>query len=561
MGVTALASDMAAGMRCEALVGRDDELALINRFLEHLVEGDSVDSACRVASAAYVGANVTGDLPNADALRTRAHGTDTEGSGSLEAASAAALMLLVTDGDIDAAGRLLRQAIEPAIEGHDEPICGDAVRTLAHICVSGARADLWEALGRLIDCCSDRIPPAAVMHATIALDPVRCPAPVLGALDADIRGLAHVADSAAVVRIAGASVFVDRLPSCRPALQRIASDEPAAGALTAVIQAETLLALEAFQTGQWDEAERFAEIAEALGLRHGFGLLRFQARAVRAFVAAGRGDERFARSLADEMLRWAIPRGVGHVCADAHYAAVLVALANAEFDTAFRLAERISPAGTLARHQPRAAWVMLDLVEAALRIGRIAEANAHVEAIKASGVAEISSRTALLAGGAIALVAPEEAAPDLFARALATPGAERWPFERARVALLCGERLRRARESVRSREHLAAALESFERLGAGPWADRAGKELRATGQARPRRESYDRDALTPQEHEIAGLAAAGMTNKQIGQRLYLSHRTIGAHLYRIFPKLGITTRAALRDALSATADIADRASA
>jgi DNA-binding CsgD family transcriptional regulator len=114
---------------------------------------------------------------------------------------------------------------------------------------------------------------------------------------------------------------------------------------------------------------------------------------------------------------------------------------------------------------------------------------------------------------------------------------------------------------VRSREHLAAALESFERLGAGPWADRAGKELRATGQARPRRESYDRDALTPQEHEIAGLAAAGMTNKQIGQRLYLSHRTIGAHLYRIFPKLGITTRAALRDALSATADIADRASA
>ena len=179
MGVTALASDMAAGMRCEALVGRDDELALINRFLEHLVEGDSVDPASRVASAANVGANVTGDLPNADALRTRAHGTDTEVSGSLEAASAAALMLLVTDGDIDAAGRLLRHAIEPAMEDHDEPICGDAVRTLTGICVSGARADLWEALGRLIDRCPDRIPPAGVMHATIALDPVRCPASVL----------------------------------------------------------------------------------------------------------------------------------------------------------------------------------------------------------------------------------------------------------------------------------------------------------------------------------------------------------------------------------------------
>jgi DNA-binding NarL/FixJ family response regulator len=98
---------------------------------------------------------------------------------------------------------------------------------------------------------------------------------------------------------------------------------------------------------------------------------------------------------------------------------------------------------------------------------------------------------------------------------------------------------------------LTAALEIFERLGARPWAARAASELRAAGRADPFAVQRDRVPLTPQELEIAMLAAGGLTNKQIGQRLFLSHRTVGAHLYQIFPKLGITTRAALRDALAA----------
>jgi DNA-binding NarL/FixJ family response regulator len=105
-----------------------------------------------------------------------------------------------------------------------------------------------------------------------------------------------------------------------------------------------------------------------------------------------------------------------------------------------------------------------------------------------------------------------------------------------------------------SRVHLKAALATFERLGAQPWADRAAHELRASGQVKPRGEDRDRDALTPQEREIALLAATGLTNKEIGKRLFLSPRTVGAHLYRIFPKLGITSRAALRDALDRTAN-------
>jgi DNA-binding NarL/FixJ family response regulator len=104
----------------------------------------------------------------------------------------------------------------------------------------------------------------------------------------------------------------------------------------------------------------------------------------------------------------------------------------------------------------------------------------------------------------------------------------------------------------RARVHLDAALDEFRRLGAPTWAHRAAAELRAAGQPRPCADSADYPGLTPQELEIAQLAAAGLSNKQIAGRLYLSHRTVGCHLYRIFPKLGITSRAALSAALPQT---------
>jgi DNA-binding NarL/FixJ family response regulator len=100
-----------------------------------------------------------------------------------------------------------------------------------------------------------------------------------------------------------------------------------------------------------------------------------------------------------------------------------------------------------------------------------------------------------------------------------------------------------------ARVQLNAAHGVFERLRARPWMDRASAELRATGQTKPRARDNVLDRLTPQEFEIASLAASGLTNKQIAERLFLSHRTVGGHLHRAFPKLGVATRAALRDAL------------
>ena len=151
------------------------------------------------------------------------------------------------------------------------------------------------------------------------------------------------------------------------------------------------------------------------------------------------------------------------------------------------------------------------------------------------------------------MAAPDDSALALFDSALALPGAERWQFDLARVQLAYGERLRRKRALTQAREQLNLALEIFERLNARPWIDRTAAELRASGQTKPRAGDSVLDRLTPQEFEIATLAASGLTNKQIAERVFLSHRTVGGHLHRAFPKLGVATRAALRDALESLA--------
>ena len=93
----------------------------------------------------------------------------------------------------------------------------------------------------------------------------------------------------------------------------------------------------------------------------------------------------------------------------------------------------------------------------------------------------------------------------------------------------------------------------FDAIGASNWGDQARSELRASGERSRRRVAEARDQLTAQELQIAQLAADGLSNREIGQRLYLSHRTISTHLYRVFPKLGITSRAELSAALASGA--------
>jgi len=102
---------------------------------------------------------------------------------------------------------------------------------------------------------------------------------------------------------------------------------------------------------------------------------------------------------------------------------------------------------------------------------------------------------------------------------------------------------------TQSRAPLREAAEAFDALGLLRYAERARRELRASGETVRRRVPGGWSQLSPQELQIAQLAAEGLSNREIGERLYLSHRTVESHLYRLFPKLGITSRAQLRDAL------------
>jgi DNA-binding CsgD family transcriptional regulator len=508
----------------------------------------------RLAEAAFIGADVTGDLRNVTALLADARRADPQLRSSLRSAVAAAYALTNGDGDIVTAHTLLVGAIEARAEPYDadDPALISGLQTLLYVCLWAGRDDLWPPFYRVLARLRGESPEARDLRLAVLTraDPVRTATePVLAQLDAAVASLADEADPVRTDRIIRAAVYVDRTSDCRATLLRVIENGRGGGAVTAAISAMMSLCIDDFGAGRWDETVERAEEGIALCESHGYGLNAWAFRRSIAVVAAGRGDLERTRALTDEMSRWALPRRVHTVEVYAHHVRELAALGAGDYEAAYRELTAISPPGVLPSHVSYALWVVLDLVEAAKRAGHHDEAAAHVAAMRAANIAAISPRFELMATGAAAIAAADDRAGRLFEEALAVPGRDLWPFELARVRLAYGEQLRRARALTESRGHLGAALELFVRLGARPWADRAAAELRASGVSRPRAEERDRDALSPQEREIAMLAATGLSNKQIGQRLYLSHRTVGAHLYRIYPKLGITSRAALRDAL------------
>ncbi|MFK0253662.1 LuxR C-terminal-related transcriptional regulator [Streptomyces sp. NPDC090445] len=177
----------------------------------------------------------------------------------------------------------------------------------------------------------------------------------------------------------------------------------------------------------------------------------------------------------------------------------------------------------------------------------VEEARAHVAAGRAARMQDISPHHAFLLAAAAALAAPDEEADAAYAAAYAVPGAGSWVFELARLRLAHGSWLRRRRRPA-AHDVLREAHRAFRDLRAEPWVQRCARELRAAGHPVDAPASGP-GALTGQELRIARLAAQGLTNKEIGQRLHISPRTVAAHLYKIFPRLGITSRAALAQAL------------
>ncbi|MFF2147375.1 BREX system ATP-binding domain-containing protein [Kitasatospora sp. NPDC058190] len=305
-----------------------------------------------------------------------------------------------------------------------------------------------------------------------------------------------------------------------------------------------------FLLGHWDQAAvclREAEIADDLGYHT--NALMF--RQYYAHFLAGRGDEAGLREI-DRAIRPTATRARMRFVLDRlTHLSGLAALAHGRYEDAYAIFCEITPPGRLPSGPPWHHALVFDLATAAVHTGRREEARAHVEAGRTAGSAEISGRHAFLLAAATALAAEDDEAEDAYRAAYAVPGAERWAFDLARLRLAHGS-WRRRRHRPGARDVLRVAHYVFRRLQADPWAQRCEEELRAAGEQvapSPGGAAPDAVGLTGQELRIARLAATGLSNKEIGRLLQLSPRTVGAHLYKVFPKLGITSRAALARAL------------
>jgi DNA-binding CsgD family transcriptional regulator len=272
--------------------------------------------------------------------------------------------------------------------------------------------------------------------------------------------------------------------------------------------------------------------------------------ATAAKLAALRGEAEECLRLAEEAERIGLPAGARPVLATAVAARGLAALGDGRFEEAFGHLRRLHDPADPAYQAALRLTTVGDLVDAAAHCGRsaaVAPIVARLQEVAAVTPAPVLHADLRLAR---ALLADDEDAEELFQDALRAD-LTAWPLARARTHLAYGAWLRRRRRSVDSRDHLRAARDMFDALGAIPWSEKARRELRAAGETSRRRDPDARDQLTPHELQIVQLAAEGLTNREIGQRLYLSHRTVSSHLHRIFPKLGVVSRAELRTAIGA----------
>ncbi|MGN9842020.1 helix-turn-helix transcriptional regulator [Nonomuraea sp. H19] len=513
---------------------------------------DPAERSRRLAEAAFIGAEAMGEVKGAVELLDETRRAGRQASASLHYASAAAFAMLDGDGHVDTAHHLLVGAIEGSARRDD---AGDvelvnALWTLALVCFVGGRAELWAPLHAALARLSLAPPPELALTIDMFADPARTGAAALPRLNAALANVHHEADPSIVQNIAACAMYADRLADVREPLWRMVLQGREGGPARRQLVFLMDLCVDDFHRGEWEEAAELAAEGLAICEERGGRFFGWYFRYHQALLAAVQGRFETSRALAEQMIGWAGPRGVGTAQVYARHALVLASLGQGDFEAAYLHATAISPAGTLASHVPHSLWVAMDLVEAAVRTDRRAEAALHVRAMRETNVAALSPRLAILEAGSAALIAGDDQAPELFEEALSLPTIDQWPFDVARIRLAYGERLRRARAATEARVHLQTALAAFQQLGAAPWAARTERELRAAGLAtRTPANAGGVAALTPQEQQIAQLAAAGMSNKQIAERLFLSPRTVGGHLYKIFPKLGITKRAALRDAI------------
>jgi DNA-binding CsgD family transcriptional regulator len=319
-----------------------------------------------------------------------------------------------------------------------------------------------------------------------------------------------------------------------------------AGALTVLPFALNSAAGLRVLTGEFALAEALLAEAAAISTATGSAPMAHP----RPVLLAWRGELTEATAVIDVIVNDARLRGDGRQLTLAEYATAVLHNGLGAYDVAFTAAEQA------ARHDEvgMTERVLLELVEAATRVDRHDVARAALARLRprtrAAGTPWALGAEACCA----ALVAEDDAeAERLYLESIEHYGACRIAGHRARAHLLFGEWLRRRRRRSDARDHLRLAYDAFTTMGAEAFAERARKELEATGEHARARTQEARDRLTPQEAQVARLAAAGASNQDIAGQLFISASTVAYHLRKVFRKLDITSRLQLADALPDTA--------
>ncbi|MCD9587627.1 helix-turn-helix transcriptional regulator [Streptomyces sp. 8ZJF_21] len=301
--------------------------------------------------------------------------------------------------------------------------------------------------------------------------------------------------------------------------------------------------------GLWAQARTAAVNTSSAGA--GLPHLDAAARSLEAaaLALAGRTDE--ARTAGSAALSLVDPHRSRAVAVRARWALGMAAVADGDHLGAYEQFRLLFTADGDPVHYACSYAGLAELAAAAVRIGNGTEAAAIVERTADRLAEDPSPRMRILIHRARALLEPSGAEPH-FTAALAEPEGRQWPFERAQILLDHAEWLRRRHRVTEARHQLNTALETFRRLGARSWIDRTQAELRAAGVESAPATPDALTSLSPQQQHIIRLAAQGLSNREIGERLFLSPRTVGSHLYRSFPKLGVTARSQLRDLLEAS---------
>lgn len=369
-------------------------------------------------------------------------------------------------------------------------------------------------------------------------DPVRRAGDVLRLIEAEI-GRPH--PSTVRHELAQAASCIGAFATAESLFVEVIGDYRGEGRLPLLAQALVLHAWAALRRGMWGTAVPSAEEGARLARETNQPAWLASGLAASAMVEGLRGNVEQAQDLAAQAEGVAGPLRIKVALAVSLLARATAAAGAGEHNRAFECLLRMNDPDDPAHHPVQALWALAALAAAATQCGRTEEARALLAAARSAYSTSSSPAVRMSLAYAEAMLAPAENVDKAFDSALTGDGAD-WPFERYRASLVYGSWLRRQHRVRESRTHLRLARDGFDQLGSHPWADQARVELRASGERSATPVRGAKDVISPQELQIARMAAAGQTNREIGEKLYLSHRTVGSHLYRLFPKLGITSR-------------------